>query len=154
MFVHLSARFKTWARHTWQQIQERVLAWTEPVRSAGGVGLLQAMTRPKTELILDNAVVRQQRIVLQRQVKRPALKGRDRLLLVVLASKLRTWAQALLIIQPETLLRWHRELFRWVWRRQSKPKGQRHALPAALIALIKRLVVENRVGGTPHKTRG
>ncbi len=64
MFVQLIARFKTWARHTWTRIQERVLEWTEPMRSSAVVGLCQDMTRPATELILENAVLRQQLIVL------------------------------------------------------------------------------------------
>jgi hypothetical protein len=43
---------------------------------------------------------------------------------VLLASWLRTWKQALLIVQPETLLRWHRELFRRIWRRKSRSEGK------------------------------
>src|SRR5947208_8025353 len=42
------------------------------------------------------------------------------MLLVLLARLVRTWKQALLIVQPDTLLRWHRELFRLVWKRRSK----------------------------------
>jgi len=72
------------------------------------------VTRSKPELMLEDALLRQQLIVLKRQGKRPALTGRDRVLFVLLASKLRTWMQALVIVQPDTALRWHRELFRWV----------------------------------------
>ena len=56
------------------------------------------LTRSKTELILENALLRQQLIVLKRQAKRPALSWRDRVLFVLLASKLRTWKQALLLV--------------------------------------------------------
>jgi hypothetical protein len=66
-------------------------------------------------------LLRQQLILLKRQVKRPALSWRDRMLLVLLASKLPTWKQVLVIVQPETVLRWHRDLFRRVWRRKSRP---------------------------------
>ena len=72
------------------------------------------LTRSKPELVLENMLLRQLLIVLKRQVKRPALTRRDRTLFVLLGSKLRTWKQALVIVQPETVLRWHRELFRWV----------------------------------------
>jgi len=48
----------------------------------------------------------------------------DRALFVLLASKLPSWKTALLIVQPDTLLRWHRDLFRRVWRRKSKRKGE------------------------------
>ena len=63
------------------------------------------LTRSKSELMLENALLRQQLIVLQRQVKRPALTWRDRALFVMLVSKLRSWKEALLIVQPATLLR-------------------------------------------------
>jgi putative transposase len=153
MIVQLIARFKQWARVQWQRVQQAVLSWTKPVNSTLVVGVLQDLPRRKADLMLENALLRQQLIVLERQVKRPALKGRDRLLMVLLASKLRTWKQTVLIIQPDTILRWHRELFKWVWRRKSKSRGHRHPLQAALVALIKRMVVENRLWGA-ERIRG
>lgn len=71
----------------------------------------------KRELILENALLRQQLIVLRRQVNRPQLSNTDRALLVLLAGRLRTWKSALLIVQPDTLLRWHRQGFRLFWKR-------------------------------------
>ncbi len=153
MIVQLISRFKAWARRQWQQMQDKVLSWTKPTSTGVVVGALQDWPRGKTELMLENALLRQQLIVLQRQVKRPALKGWDRLLLVWLASRVETWKQAVLIVQPETILRWHRDLFKWVWRRNSKPKGHRHPLSAALVALIKQMVLENRLWGVPHTER-
>ena len=72
------------------------------------------LTRNRTELVKENAFLRQQMIILSRQVKRPTLTWRDRITLVLLGSRLRTWKKSLLIIQPDTLLRWHREMFRRV----------------------------------------
>ena len=46
------------------------------------------------------------------------------------------WRQALLIVQPDTLLRWHRELYRIIWRRKSKPPSSGSRIPAETIALI------------------
>jgi transposase InsO family protein len=65
---------------------------------------------------------------------------------VLLASRLRTWRQALLIVQPETLLRWHRDLFRCSWRRQSRASAPAHRPPLApeTIALIRELAAANR----------
>jgi transposase InsO family protein len=84
-------------------------------------------------------------IVLKRQIKRPKLTWRDRALFVLLASKLRTWKNALVIVQPDTVLKWHRELFRWVWKRRSKSNGKRGRPPLAsgVVALIKRMAKEN-----------
>jgi hypothetical protein len=63
------------------------------------------LTRIKSELLLENMRLRQQLIVLKRQAKRPTLTWRDRILFVLLASRLRTWKQALTIVQSETVLR-------------------------------------------------
>lgn len=63
------------------------------------------LARPKSELVLESALLRQQLIVLQRPKKRPALTGRDRVLMVLLASKLRRRKETLIIVQPNTLLR-------------------------------------------------
>ena len=97
-----------------QSAKQRLRQWAKPDNHALVLNAAMDLTRSKPELILENMLLRQQLIVLKRQVKRPALTRRDRMLLVLLASKLRTWKQALVIVQPETVLRWHRELFRWV----------------------------------------
>jgi hypothetical protein len=83
--------------------------------------------------VLENALLRQQLIALQRQGKYPTLTWRDRALYVLLASKLPSWKTTLMIIQPDTLLRWHRDLFRRVWKRKSKRvgKGSRQQLREA-----------------------
>jgi hypothetical protein len=113
------------------------------------------LTRSKSELVLENALLRQQLIVLKRQVQRPRLSWRDRTLIILLASRLRSWKQALLIVQPDTVLRWHRDLFRWVWRRKSKPKKKpgRPPLTGEVVALIKRLAKENLTWGA-ERIRG
>ena len=94
--------------------------------------------RSKRELILENALQRQQLIVVKRQVKRPKLTWRERALRVVLASRLKTWRQTLLIVQPATVLRWHRDLFCWVWQRKTRVKnvGGRPALARDKVALV------------------
>jgi putative transposase len=91
--------------------QERVLWWIKPPATSLLLGTLSDLTRKKSELIAENALLRQQLIILRRQVKRPVCGKTDRLLLVLLARVVRSWKQALFLVQPETLLRWHRELF-------------------------------------------
>ncbi len=86
--------------------------WTTPAQPAFALDTLTDLFRTKTELIAENALLRQQLAILHRQVKRPQLNRRDRFWLLVLASRLAQWRQALVIIQPDTLLRWHREGFR------------------------------------------
>lgn len=60
-----------------------------------------------------------------------------------------------MIVQPDTLLRWHRDLFRWVWRRKSRPKRGRGRppLPSDTVVLIKRMAKENRIWGA-ERIRG
>jgi putative transposase len=113
------------------------------------------ITRSKPELVLENALLRQQLIVLKRRIKRPTLSWRDRALFVLLVSKLRTWKNALVIVQPDTVLRWHRELFRRVWKRRSGSRGKpgRPPLTGEIVALIKRMAEENRTWGA-ERIRG
>ena len=83
-------------------------------------GVVQDIVRSKTELVAENAMLRQQLIVAGRAVKRPSLRNGDRLLMVLLARLNRAWRDALLLIQPDTLLRWHRDIFKIMWRRKSR----------------------------------
>jgi transposase InsO family protein len=101
----------------------------------------------------ENALLRQQLIMLKRQVKRPASTKRDRLLLVLLARVVRAWKQTLFIVQPETLLRWHRELFRLYWKRRSKASSHKPKVAAETIALIREMARENRLWGA-ERIRG
>ena len=79
------------------------------------------LLRSRAQLLAENAFLRQQLLVLRRSVTRPAVTPADRALLVLLAGRVRAWRQALLLVQPETLLRWHRAGFRALWRRKSRP---------------------------------
>jgi hypothetical protein len=93
--------------------------------------------------------------VLNRQVKRPKLTWRDRSIIVFLASKLGGWKDVVIIVQPETVLRWHRDFFRFVWRRKSKAESKpgRPPLSDDDIARIKRLARENATWGA-ERIRG
>ncbi len=106
--------------HILIDVTQHIKRWVKPNNPSLFAGAALDLTRNKTELILENAFLRQQLIVLNRQVKRPALKPRERVVLVVLTSRLRSWIQTLAIVQPDTLLRWHRNLYRWLWKRKSR----------------------------------
>jgi len=95
-----------------RSIEARFKRWTKPSGESLVVGTLADVTRGKGELIAENALLRQQVIILQRQTKRPRLTQRDRGLLVLLARWARRWKDALAIIKPDTLLGWHRQGFR------------------------------------------
>jgi hypothetical protein len=65
---------------------------------------------------------------------------------VLLAGRLRTWRQALLIVQPDTLLRWHRQLFTHFWRHKSRGAAPAHrpAIAPETVALIREMATANR----------
>jgi putative transposase len=130
-------------------VKQHLRRWTKPDNQSLALNAILDLTRTKSELVLENALLRQQLIVLQRHVKRPALSWRDRALFVFIASKLPTWNTALMIVQPDTLLRWHRDLFRLLWRRKSKRKGRkgREPLSEDIVALIKTMANDNRTWG-------
>jgi len=91
-------------------------------------------------------VARQQLIVASRSVKRPSFRGHERGLLVLLARLLPQWRQALLLVKPETALRWHRAGFRLFWRRVCRSAGPREPrVTPDVIALIRRMAAENRL---------
>ncbi len=83
-------------------LQERVLRRIKPPTTSLVFGTLADLTRGKAELLAENALLRHQLIILRRQIKRPVYQKTDRVLLVFLARMVRTWKQALFIVQPET----------------------------------------------------
>ena len=132
------------------RLQERIKHWIKPATSVLLVGILSDLTRSRTDLVIENALLRQQLIVLNRQIKRPRLTNPDRFRLVFLSHFTKFWKQALHIVQPDTLLRWHRELFRFYWRRRSQGKPK---ISPETIALIQKMAKENRLWGA-ERIRG
>ncbi|WP_292528729.1 integrase core domain-containing protein [Methylocystis sp.] len=105
--------------------------------------LLAILTSPfksKSRLEAENVALRQQLVVLQRKVKsRVALSNGDRLFFVQLYQWFPSILEIITIIQPETLVRWHRAGFRRYWRWKSRRRGERPQIYTELRALIVRL---------------
>jgi putative transposase len=125
-------------------LSSRMTHWTKPLGTSLPLATLTDLARSKSELIAENALLRQQLIVLKRQVKRPTFRRTDRILLVLLARLVRTWRQALVIVQPDTLLRGPRELFRLSWKRRSKAPNHQPKVATETIALIRQMAKDNR----------
>jgi len=134
-------------------VQTRVLRWTTPATRTPVRGAIADVTMSTAALVAENARRRQQLIVLQRSGTSPAFTPRDRVALVLLARLVRGWRAALLIVQPDTLLRWQRHGDRLVWRVRSATALKRPPVSAATVALIKRMAEENRLGGA-ERLRG
>lgn len=155
MQLRLATALRASVGHLLHQGIQRLKAWSKPNSQNFVGGIAFDTVRSRKELVLENALLRQQVIVLQRQVKRPRLTWRERGIMVALASQPRQWQSALLIVQPDTLLRWHRDLFRWVWRRKSQPRrsGGKPRLSPDVVELIRRIARENRLWGA-ERIRG
>jgi len=136
-----------------QSFRQVLRQWTKPNRTSLVRGTATDLIQSRSDLILENALLRQQLIVLERQVKRPRLTWRDRGLMVLLSSGLKSWREALLIVQPDTVLRWHRDIYRLVWRLKSKSRIGRPPISAETVRWIRRLARENRLWGA-ERIRG
>ncbi len=137
-----------------QIIQKCFLVWTKPARSSLVGGVVVDISKSKVELITENALLRKQLIILNRQVKKPSFTPIDRFFLMVLASKLKNWKLALLILKPDTLLRWHRQGFRLFWKLKSKPpKNRQPKISQETIDLIKEMAANNPLWGA-ERLRG
>lgn len=94
-------------------------------------GLAADLLRSRSELVTENALLRQQLIVAARKVKKPAFQRHERTLITLLAAVLPRWRDALLLVKPETVLRWHSEGFRLLWRWKSRSTKTPVCLPRA-----------------------
>jgi putative transposase len=136
-----------------QSLHHRFVDWTKPSTPSLIVGTVTDLARSTSELVAENALLRQQLIILRRQVKRPACTKTDRMILVLLARASRAWKQALFIVQPETLLQWHRQGFKLYWKDTSRAASTKPKISAETVALIKEMASSNRLWGA-ERIRG
>ena len=108
--------------------------------------------RPRRALLTEIALLRHPLAVLQRSVARPRVARFDRIVLVALAAVTPAWRNVLRIVQPETLLRWHRAGFMALWRGRSR-KHPASRLAAETVALIRSMASANRLWGA-ERIRG
>lgn len=110
------------------------------------LNLFASFFKPKSRLEAENAALRHQLIVLQRKVRgRIQFTNGDRLFFIQLYRWCPSVLKAMMIIRPETFVRWHRAGFRRYWRWKSRSAGGRPQIHAELRALIWPMSVDNRV---------
>jgi len=116
--------------------------------------LLHVLASPfKSQARLEAEIVflRHQLNLLRRRLPaKPRLTPADRLLFVWLYRLVPSLLNAAVIIQPDTIVRWHRAGFRSYWRWKSRSRGGRPKVPAEVGSLIRRISVENPLWGTPR----
>jgi putative transposase len=132
-------RFRSFTHHLGAMMYTLLSVLIDAARS------LVLCLRPAPALTAENLFLRKQLAQYQeRQVKPRRANNATRIVLVWL-SRFFDWRRALVIVQPATLIRWHRQGFRWFWRWRSKPG--RPVLPKDLQALIRRMALENPTWG-------
>jgi hypothetical protein len=89
------------------------------------LGVLADIVRPRAALVAENTLLRQQVVVLQRAKPHPHLKSHDRLTIAVATKLFPSAVNAVAIVRPETVIRWHRSFWRLLWRHRSRgPVGR------------------------------
>ena len=110
--------------------------------------LIRSLIVSRTALATENLALRQQLAVFNRKIHRPQLLRRDRFFWVILSRLWKNWREVLIIVKPETVIRWHRQGFKLYWRWKSKAPVGRSKIDKELRELIKRMSLENPLWGT------
>jgi len=105
--------------------------------------------REHRDLALENIALRHQLEVLTRTRRRPGLQPSDRLFWSVLFHVWPEWRRQLVIVQPVTVVRWHRSAWRayWTWRSRAPRRG-RPRIDVAIAAAIRKMTKRTRAGDT------
>ena len=114
--------------------------------------LLARSLRTRRNLLLENLALRQQLSVLARHRPRPRFPNADRFLWVLLRRSWPRWQRALILVQPDTVVRWHKAGFRryWKWLSRRRTNAGRRGVNKELRELIFRMVTENPTWGAPR----
>ena len=115
-------------------------------------GLMTRCFRSRQTLLLENFALRQQLTVLKRKHRRPKVSRLDKLFWVLAHRFWSAWKSPLIIVTPETVVRWHRAGFRlyWSWISRVKKQVGRKRLSKEIRNLTFRMVAENPTWGAPR----
>jgi transposase InsO family protein len=116
------------------------------------LGWLIAALRSRRDLVLENLALRQQVLTLHAKRPRPRLGALDKLFWVALRAAWCGWKRSLIVVTPQTVVRWHRAGFRLYWAWLSRPghTGGRRSLRRELRDLVLRMAAENSTWGAPR----
>jgi hypothetical protein len=111
-------------------------------------GVVLTALRSRQALVVENLLLRQQLAVALRDRRRPRVRWHDRLFRVVALRLVPDWRRHLVLVQPETILRWPRQGWRLCWWWRSRRPAGRPRLSPEVRALIRRLSEKHRLWGT------
>ena len=110
------------------------------------VAFARVLFRSRLELAVENLALRQQLAVFKHKRSRPALRPADRAFWVLLRQVCRDWANALILVQPDTVVDWQRQGFKLFWRWVSRAKRAGRPRIPQVQGLIRRMARENGWG--------
>ena len=113
------------------------------------LAVIRVFFRSRGDTALEILALRRQVAVRKRKRRRPPLNAIDRLFWTVLRSLWSGWREALVIVQPETVIAWHRAGFRLYWRWRARRPGGRPQVTEEIRELIRRWAEENADWGAP-----
>jgi len=93
--------------------------------------LLVRLFHSRESLLIENLVLRQQLAVFKRKHRRPRLAAMDKLFWVALRRFWSSWKKALIVVTPDTVVRWHRAGFQLYWRLLSRARKQLGTRPVS-----------------------
>ena len=111
--------------------------------------LVRVLVEDRQRLALENVALRHQLAVLKRSVKRAKIQDSDRMFWILMTKMLKDWKETVHFVKPDTVVRWHRNGFRFYWRKKSKGKPGRPPISMAIIHLIRRMSMDNVTWGAP-----
>src|SRR5271169_3663498 len=115
------------------------------------LAVLASPFKSKSRLEAENAALRHQLMVLRRKLRgRVQLTNGDRWFFIQLYRWFPSVLNVITIIQPATLVGWHRAGFRCYWRWKSRSLGGRPQINTDLRALIRQMSIENGLWGAPR----
>ena len=137
---------KSSAFFTFLRTLEPLIAWLTMVLRVAFAGLTS-----RRNLLLENLALRHQFLVFSRSSKRPRLTPLDRALWAWLSQSWADWKIRLYLVQPSTVIQWHRAGFRLFWRWKSRPrKPGRQTICPSTIELIQQMSRANPLWGAPR----
>ena len=116
------------------------------------LGLLARSFCSRRDLLIENLALRQQLAVLKRKHPRPKLSAVDRMFWLLARRFWSSWRQSLTIVNPDTVVRWHRTGFRWYWSMLTKIRENRgrKRVSKEVSDLISRMAAANPSWGAPR----
>ena len=111
------------------------------------IWLIRSLSKSEYDLRIENLVLRQQLAVFKEKRPRPRIKDPDQAFWVVLRGTWPKWTNALILVRPETVAKWHRKGFRLFWKWKSKKRRPgRPRVSKEIRDLILKMASENGWG--------